>query len=310
MAMDNYIGTHKVESVSNFMELGLMLDFKLSFSLQVPGSVLLEFSKRWSVIKHFSYDFRNNVSKHAYNKSIDYADGYASGNGMSYEDAAIDYDTTFYYKKDDSNEAILENVFDSEGDFVFLTSYDQTDNSQDLNKYAVSIRLKHTHHCVGCIIRADLVLTAAHCFRSKRGDFSDLHIAVDVVAGQKRRLRATRSTQIRKAKRAILNECWNSSYDYCDIALVQLDREFNLNDYSVAPLDLPKRPIAPHTLCSTCGWGNGPQADEILYTDYLITPCKHNSGIICANPINTTKIRTGLCDSGTPLICDDVRIKG
>uniref|UniRef100_A0A1B0AHM4 Peptidase S1 domain-containing protein n=1 Tax=Glossina pallidipes TaxID=7398 RepID=A0A1B0AHM4_GLOPL len=241
-------------------------------------------------------------------ETIDYADDYATGNATSYEDATIDYDTKFYYKRDNSNGAILENVFDSEGDYVFLTSYDQTKNSKDLYKYAVSIRLDHTHHCVGCIIRADLVLTAAHCFRSKRGDFSDLHIAVDVVAGQKRRLWETSSTQIRKAKRAILNECWNSEHDYCDIALVQLDKEFNLNDDSVAPLNLPKRPIVPHTLCSTCGWGrfyrNGPQVDEILYTDYLIASCKHNSGIICANPINTKNIQIELCDSGAPLICD------
>lgn len=85
-------------------------------------------------------------------------------------------------------------------------------------------------------------------------DFSDLHIPVDVVAGQKRRLWETRSTQIRKAKRAILNECWNSEYDDCDIALLQLDKELYLNDDTVAPLNLPKRPIAPHTLCTTCGW--------------------------------------------------------
>lgn len=103
------------------------------------------------------------------NKTIDYADDYASGNATSYGDATIDYDTKFYYKKDNSNEARLENVFDSEGDYVFLTSNVQTEHSANLNKYAVSIRLKHMHHCVGCIIRADLVLTAAHCFRSKRG---------------------------------------------------------------------------------------------------------------------------------------------
>ncbi|KAI9580675.1 hypothetical protein GQX74_013583 [Glossina fuscipes] len=248
-----------------------------------------------------------------YNKTIDYADNYATGNAVSYEDPTEDYGTTFYYKTDHSNEAIVQNIFDPEGDYIFLASNDnETDDSdgyEDFSKYVVSIRLNQTYHCVGCIIRADLVLTAAHCFHSKSGDMSQKLIGVDVVAGQRRRLWVTSSTQTRKAKRAILNDCWNGLYSYCDIALVELDKEFTLYDDLVWPLNLPKKQALPHTSCSTCGWGsfyiNGPQVDEILCTDYLITPCGEDPGVICASPLNTMKNWTGLCDSGAPLICND-----
>uniref|UniRef100_A0A1A9WPF9 Peptidase S1 domain-containing protein n=1 Tax=Glossina brevipalpis TaxID=37001 RepID=A0A1A9WPF9_9MUSC len=91
----------------------------------------------------------------------------------NYDDVTEDYDTIFYYNNNDRNisdysyKAILENAIDDDSHYVFLMSNNYTPVHRILNKYVVSIRLNRKHHCGGCIIRADLMLIAAHCFHFK-----------------------------------------------------------------------------------------------------------------------------------------------
>ncbi|KAL9919309.1 mast cell protease 2-like [Glossina fuscipes fuscipes] len=194
-------------------------------------------------------------------------------------------------------------------------------NNHELIRHVVSILNDNNHICGGNIIKADLILTAAHCLTT--GDMISSPVTIKVVAGQPQRTEKSNTTQIRNARKLLVHRRWINRWPfYCDIGLIKLENEFNLNNDFVSVIALPQYPVAPNTNCTSLGWGglydNGPVADDIQIGDFYIVPCEEvkdtlefpfflflSPGMICVKP-HLTGVQILHGDSGGPLICDAI----
>lgn len=77
-----------------------------------------------------------------------------------------------------------------------------------------------------------------------------------VVAGQAHRTQKSNTTQIRNARKLLAHRRWIGGWAlYCDIGLIKLENEFNLNSDFVSVIALPQYAVAPNTNCTSLGWG-------------------------------------------------------
>jgi len=166
--------------------------------------------------------------------------------------------------------------------------------------------------CGGMLIKADTVLTAAHCLEgeSARG--------IHVVAGEWNIKRTSGNEQVIRARRLILHRNYKPSTTENDIAIIKLEKAFRLNN-CVGLVCVPNSDVRPGTDCWITGWGtlrSGGSSPDILQQGQVKTiserDCK-NSGydsneitqdMLCAQGNRNGKI-VDACqgDSGGPLVC-------
>ncbi|KAM7350411.1 trypsin-2-like [Cochliomyia hominivorax] len=193
-----------------------------------------------------------------------------------------------------------------------------------LAKYAVSLRFRtennrnfgYTHFCAGSIIKANKILTAAHCvYRSgKRGK----RIKFKIVAKTPLRLRRSSETQEVEIKEIIIHPKYSEKTMFHDIALLILKENILLDGKYAAQISLPKHDIEAGSRCTVIGWGKlymyGPSANEILFVDIFLhsrADCRRKipniSGKkICASDRKDPEKDSCLGDSGGPLICNGI----
>ncbi|XP_018430205.1 PREDICTED: granzyme A-like [Nanorana parkeri] len=169
--------------------------------------------------------------------------------------------------------------------------------------------------CGGALIKANWVITAAHCIFGN---------STKAVLGAHSLTVNTNQQQIIKVRRAIKHPCFDWETKINDLQLLQLEKPAKLNKFvSILPLPNQEENVKPKAQCSTAGWGvtdpkNKKLSDVLREVNLTIVDNKVCSkaystakpketiisSMICAGPLKKRKDDTCQGDSGGPLICD------
>ena len=105
--------------------------------------------------------------------------------------------------------------------------------------------------CGGTILDRTTILSAAHCFRDKKTDYTDYM----VLAGKVSRNAYNENSYIRIAK-VILHPEWNFTKIINDVAIVKLSRPVPF-DKNIKSMCLPSKDFKPREgeMCIASGWG-------------------------------------------------------
>jgi len=175
--------------------------------------------------------------------------------------------------------------------------------------YQISLQWYNQHDCGGSIVQVNgtqLIVTAAHCIDTPSG--------YTVVAGDLKQSDTSGHEQTRRVTRVIVHEDYDYWTNLNDIALLLIDRPFELNQY-VQPIPLPTRMQDTPGDVVVSGWGdlsNGGQSPDILqkvqipvvsdavcqraYDEEIIAP-----HMLCAGLIDVGGKDSCQGDSGGPL---------
>ncbi|XP_032973550.1 ovochymase-1 [Rhinolophus ferrumequinum] len=181
--------------------------------------------------------------------------------------------------------------------------------------WQVGLRFLGNHQCGGAIVNANWVVTAAHCVQAKNNP-----LFWTVVAGDHDRTLKESSEQVRRTKRIVVHEDFDSlSYD-SDIALMQLSSPLEFNS-AVRPVCLPhgRDPLFSSEICAVTGWGSIREGGGLArrlqqiqvpvleretceHTYYSAHPGGITEKMICAGfAVTGGNFHQG--DSGGPLVC-------
>lgn len=179
--------------------------------------------------------------------------------------------------------------------------------------WQVELHDRYGQFCGGTLIRADWVLTAAHCVNG------DSPSNLNVTAGQYNLNRKSGNEQTSPVRRIHAHPKYNRRRKVNDIALLELNRPMKTTK-CVGLAQLPSRDVSPGTTCKITGWGttregNDWGADILQEGDVKVISnrdCErtgYEDGKITADMLCAQGSRNGrvvdACqgDSGGPLTC-------
>nr|XP_034984542.1 acrosin-like [Zootoca vivipara] len=174
----------------------------------------------------------------------------------------------------------------------------------------------HKHTCGGALITARWVLTAAHCFGSKKS----LPHWRAVIGASKLSILGS-EVHVRYIKQVVVHEAYQPTTQVNDVALMELDQPVICSDY-IQPACMPDSTVSAAALsfCYISGWGlsktKGVEESDLMQeakvTRFSTNTCNSSSwynGTLTENSICAGYEQGGTdsCqgDSGSPLMCKE-----